>query len=140
MAVYTTGFFFFILLMFTNSPIFTQIKYPETRKTSQEDNYFGTNVADPYRWLENDNSDETKEWVTLENKVTHKYLCQLFEGREVQKFYRAIVHGSPAQKKGTINAPIAEHTAVKGMMVVHRNGKESITDYEVIDAHSAYLH
>ncbi|MEO8765488.1 MAG: prolyl oligopeptidase family serine peptidase [Ginsengibacter sp.] len=62
--------------------ILTQIKYPETKKASQEDNYFGTNVADPYRWLENDNSDETKEWVTLENKVTHEFLSSIpFAGK-----------------------------------------------------------
>ena len=54
--------------------ISSQIKYPETKKTSQEDNYFGTNVADPYRWLENDNSEETKAWVALQNKVTREYL------------------------------------------------------------------
>ena len=56
--------------MFTHTPSFTQIKYPVTKKASQEDDYFGTKVADPYRWLENDNSEETKEWVTEENKIT----------------------------------------------------------------------
>ena len=74
--------FFFILLILTYTKIFTQIKYPETKKTSQEDNYFGTKVADPYRWLENDNSEETKEWVTAENKVTHEYLSSIpFRGK-----------------------------------------------------------
>ena len=74
--------FFFILLMLTYSPIFTQIKYPETKKASQEDDYFGTKVADPYRWLENDNSEETKDWVTAENKVTHEYLSSVpFNGK-----------------------------------------------------------
>ena len=47
-----------------------QLKYPETKKESQVDTYFGTAVPDPYRWLENDNSAETKAWVTEENKVT----------------------------------------------------------------------
>ena len=51
-----------------------QIKYPETRKDKQVDNYFGTVVADPYRWLEDDNSAETKAWVTEQNKVTFGYL------------------------------------------------------------------
>jgi len=76
--------------------------------------------------------------VFAKDEATHKYLCQLFESRTVEKYYRAIVHGSPAQQKGTIDAPIAEHTAVKGMMVVHRNGKPSVTDYEVIEAHPSY--
>ncbi len=39
-------------------------------------------MADPYRWLENDNSEETKEWVTAENKVTHEYLSSIpFRGK-----------------------------------------------------------
>lgn len=77
--------FFFILLMLTYSPIFTQIKYPETKKTSQEDDYFGTKVADPYRWLENDNSEETKEWVLAENKITHEYLSSVPFNSKVKK-------------------------------------------------------
>ena len=40
-----------------------QIKYPETKKLDIKDDYHGTLVADPYRWLEDDNSTETKEWV-----------------------------------------------------------------------------
>jgi prolyl oligopeptidase len=51
-----------------------QLKYPETKKGSVTDNYFGTVVSDPYRWLEDDNSAETKAWVEAENKVTRQYL------------------------------------------------------------------
>ena len=54
-----------------------QIKYPDTKKVSQSDDYFGTKVADPYRWLEDDNSAETKAWVTEENKVTAAYLATI---------------------------------------------------------------
>ena len=54
-----------------------QLKYPETKKTGQEDDYFGTKVADPYRWLEDDKSSETKDWVTAENKVTFDYLDRI---------------------------------------------------------------
>ena len=40
----------------------------------QTDDYFGNKIQDPYRWLENDNSDETKDWVQKENRVTFEYL------------------------------------------------------------------
>ncbi len=54
-----------------------QINYPITKKGSVTDNYHGTVVADPYRWLEDDNSEETKAWVTEENKVTFDYLSKI---------------------------------------------------------------
>ncbi len=56
--------------MMISTASLSQIKYPETKKTDQADNYFGTIVPDPYRWLEDDNSEETKKWVVAENKVT----------------------------------------------------------------------
>ncbi len=51
--------------------------YPVTRKADQMDDYFGTKVSDPYRWLEDDNSDETKKWVVAENAVTFGYLGKI---------------------------------------------------------------
>ena len=54
------------------------VKYPETKKDSTvKDGYFGTVVADPYRWLENDTSAETGTWVKAENEVTQNYLAQI---------------------------------------------------------------
>lgn len=50
------------------------LKYPETKKGATTDNYFGTTVKDPYRWLEDDRSAETAAWVKAENKVTFDYL------------------------------------------------------------------
>jgi prolyl oligopeptidase len=51
-----------------------QVVYPETKRDSVTDTYFGTVVEDPYRWLENDTSAETKNWVVEQNKVTYGYL------------------------------------------------------------------
>lgn len=51
--------------------------YPVTARVDQVDDYFGTPVADPYRWLEDDNSDETAEWVKAQNAVTFGYLEQI---------------------------------------------------------------
>ena len=50
------------------------MQYPKTRKVEQTDVYHGVTVADPYRWLEDDNADETKAWVAEQNKLTFGYL------------------------------------------------------------------
>ena len=53
------------------------LTYPETKKTATVDTYFGTEVSDPYRWLEDDKSEETAAWVKEENKVTFDYLSKI---------------------------------------------------------------
>ncbi len=61
-----------ILLLSCNSNY--KIDYPETKKEIVKDNYFGILVEDPYRWLEDDLSEETMQWVDQQNEVTFKYL------------------------------------------------------------------
>lgn len=53
------------------------ITYPQTKKVDTVDIYHGTSIADPYRWLEDDNSEATKEWVIAQNKVTQEYLSKI---------------------------------------------------------------
>ena len=53
------------------------LNYPETKKVDTVTDYFGTKVKDPYRWLEDDRSKETEEWVKAENKVTFGYLDKI---------------------------------------------------------------
>ncbi|WP_410478531.1 prolyl oligopeptidase family serine peptidase [Pedobacter gandavensis] len=60
----------------SNTPKQT-MTYPETKKENVKDTYFGTTVADPYRWLEDDRSEETKLWVQAQNAVTKAYLAQI---------------------------------------------------------------
>lgn len=53
------------------------IQYPQTKKVDTSNTYFGATIADPFRWLEDDNSAETAEWVKAENKVTFDYLSKI---------------------------------------------------------------
>lgn len=53
------------------------VTYPQTKKMEVVDDYFGTKVADPYRWLENDTAADTKEWVQEQNKATFGFLDKI---------------------------------------------------------------
>ncbi|HEY0427692.1 MAG TPA: prolyl oligopeptidase family serine peptidase [Pyrinomonadaceae bacterium] len=66
--------------------VFSQdkLKYPQAKKGNQIDSYFGTSVADPYRWLEDADSVETKAWVEAENKLTFSYLDTIPERARIK--------------------------------------------------------
>src|SRR5690606_20797753 len=53
------------------------LEYPETKKVDQVDDYWGEQVEDPYRWLEDDHAEDTKAWVVAQNKVSFGYLEQI---------------------------------------------------------------
>jgi len=74
----------FLLFIFTISLFMTScvqnvnhFNYPIAKKVDTVDVYFGHEVADPYRWLEDDNSEETAQWVAEENKITRDYLDKI---------------------------------------------------------------
>ncbi|WP_345156111.1 prolyl oligopeptidase family serine peptidase [Pontibacter saemangeumensis] len=58
------------------SPAETALDYPDTKKIDHTDDYFGTQVADPYRWLETHN-EEVEEWIEAQNEVTFNYLSSI---------------------------------------------------------------
>jgi len=67
-----------LCLAIAAAPLSAQsLDYPQTRKGDQVDDYHGLKVADPYRWLEDDNSAETAKWVEAEDKVTFGYLDKI---------------------------------------------------------------
>jgi 23S rRNA pseudouridine1911/1915/1917 synthase len=76
--------------------------------------------------------------VFAKKEATHKFLSQQFENRQTEKIYLGLVIGSLLNKKGTISSPIMEHPVKKGFMVVNRKGKESLTDYEVLEDFGPY--
>ncbi len=69
-----------------------KLTYPETKKVTQSDTYFGTVVNDPYRWLENDTSAETKAWVQAEQEVTEKYLSQIPYREKIRNRYKELLN------------------------------------------------
>lgn len=76
--------------------------------------------------------------IFAKNEATHKWLSILFENRTIDKHYLGIVKGSPINKNGIINEPIAENQHQKGTMIINKRGKPSITEYNVIDDFGIY--
>jgi prolyl oligopeptidase len=64
-------------LLANNAPSLTKLDYPKAKRVDQVDDYHGTKVADPYRWLEDTDSPDTLAWVQAENKLTFGYLDQI---------------------------------------------------------------
>ena len=62
-----------------------KLTYPTTKRVDHVDNYHGTKVVDPYRWLEDTNSEQTKSWVKAQNKVTFAYLDQIPQRKKLEK-------------------------------------------------------
>jgi prolyl oligopeptidase len=78
------------------------VKYPATRVDDHKDLYHGIEVSDPYRWLEDDRSEETKAWVEEQNKVTFDYLGKIpFRAKvlsDMEKYYNYPKYSEPAKK------------------------------------------
>lgn len=81
-----------------------KIVYPETAKVDTVDVYFGTQVPDPYRWLENDTSAATAAWVAAENQVTNDYLSKIPFREQLLKRLTELANyekiGTPFKKHG----------------------------------------
>ena len=79
--------FFMMMATIATTAVTAQgLQYPKAAKDGTVDEYFGTKVADPYRWLENDTSAQTAAWVEAENKVTNAYLAKIpFRGKLLKR-------------------------------------------------------
>jgi prolyl oligopeptidase len=62
-----------------------KLNYPATRRAGHVDDYHGTRIADPYRWLEDTGSDETKSWIEAQNKVTFKFLEDVPQRQKIKE-------------------------------------------------------
>jgi prolyl oligopeptidase len=81
-----------------------RLSYPESKKVDQVDDYFGTKVADPYRWLENLDSEETRAWVEAQNKLTFAYLNEIPVREQIKqrltKLWNYEKYGTPFKQGG----------------------------------------
>src|SRR5690606_2045014 len=76
--------------------------------------------------------------IFAKNEESHRHFSQQFEDRNTVKIYNGFVHGSPIDDVRMIDAPIAEHPAADGRMVVNRRGKSSQTEFTVLERFGSY--
>ena len=80
------------------------LDYPKTKKVDQVDDYHGAKVEDPYRWLEDDYSEETKAWVEAQNAVTFAYFASLPDreplGKRLTELWNYPRYGAPFKRGG----------------------------------------
>ena len=91
-----------LLALTSGDAIAQRLTYPVSRTSDQVDTYFGTKVADPYRWLENESAPETAAWVEAQNKLTFGYLEKIpyraaLRAR-LEKLYNYAKYGAPFRR------------------------------------------
>jgi prolyl oligopeptidase len=112
--------------------------YPAAKKAAQVDEFFGTKVADPYRWLEDSDSADTRAWIDAENRVTFDYLKNIPERKAIFDRLRAIWDyerfGTPS-REGTWYV-FAKNTGLQKQSVVYKAKALDATPEVLIDPNS----
>ena len=114
-----------LIMMTTLAPTLATaqgILYPQAVKDGTVDEYFGTKVADPYRWLENDTSAQTAQWVEAENKVTNAYLQKIPFRKKLLKRLTELANydtsGAPFKRNGKWY--VYRHEGLKNQSVLYQ--------------------
>ncbi|GAB2762159.1 prolyl oligopeptidase family serine peptidase [Salinimicrobium soli] len=111
------------------------LDYPETKKVDTVDTYFGTEVKDPYRWLENDRSPETEAWVKSQNEVTFGYLEKIPFREELKNRLSALWNyeklGAPSKEGDYIY--FAKNDGLQNQYVIYRKKSENDTPEVFLD-------
>ena len=109
------------------------LKYPETVREGVIDNYHGTEIADPYRWLEDDNSERTAAWVKAQNEVTFGYLNSLPQREAIRErlteLWNYPTQGAPA-KRGEWYY-ISRNSGLQNQSVIYRKRNLAEAEEEV---------
>jgi prolyl oligopeptidase len=113
------------ILISCNTPMKKKIDYPATKKGDVVDTYFGTKVPDPYRWLEDDRSEETAAWVKEQNKVTFGYLETIPYREEIksrlQKIWNFEKYTAPQREGKYIY--FSKNDGLQNQFVIYRQKK-----------------
>ena len=113
----------------------TALEYPETRKGNTVDTYFGTQVQDPYRWLEDDRSAETESWVKAQNEVTFDYLDQIPFRDELKQRLTELWNyeklSAPNEEGGWIY--FSKNDGLQNQSVIYRKKSEDATPEVFLD-------
>jgi len=97
-----------LLLLVASAPslLAKGFSYPTARRSDQVDDYHGTRVADPYRWLEDSEAPEVKSWIDAENAFTNAYLDKTGLVKQIRERLRArldyVRYGMPGEEQGVI--------------------------------------
>jgi prolyl oligopeptidase len=106
-----------------------KLDYPKTRKVQQVDDYHGTKVEDPYRWLEDDHSEETRAWVEAQNAVTFDYLSKLPQREKLRARLTGLWnyprYGTPFHKKD--HTFFFKNDGLQNQSVLYRQDSDSST-------------
>ena len=129
-ALVAVAYFFGYGIGKTSKNMFRDIEYPKTAREGVVDNYHGVDVADPYRWLEDDMSERTAEWVKAQNEVTVGYLNSLPQREAIRErlteLWNYPSQGAPA-KRGEWYY-ISRNSGLQNQSVLYR--KRDLADAE----------
>lgn len=83
----------------------------------------------------------TGSLVVCKNDYAHNFLAEQLKAHSITRRYRAVIHGNLKEDSGTVNAPIGRHPADRKKMAVnHKNGREAITHYQVLERFGEYTY
>ncbi len=114
-----------------------ELKPPETKRDATVDDYNGVKVADPYRWLEDQNSPETRAWIDQENEFTKSVLGKLPGRAEIEKHVTALLkidsYGVPVERGGRIF--YSKRLAEQDLSVLYERNGTSGAEEMLVDPH-----
>ncbi len=111
-----------------SQPETPKLTYPVAKKVDQVDNFFGTKVADPYRWLESSDTPDARAWIDAENKVAADYLAQIPERAAIKarltRIWNYERYGTPSREGPWY--VFARNTGLQPQAVIYKT--KSLTD------------